>query len=61
MYFNSENKFYHGIMFHHFHDNKLHKLQPTSFVIFDSNKVHCAQDIKTDKKRFAIDYAVKKV
>tara|TARA_B100002051_G_C16692019_1_gene616061 strand:- start:268 stop:1239 length:972 start_codon:yes stop_codon:yes gene_type:complete len=25
MYFNSENNFYHGIMFHHFHDNKLHK------------------------------------
>ena len=25
MYFNSKNNFYHGIMFHHFHDNKLHK------------------------------------
>ncbi len=42
------------------HDSKLYKLQPMSFVIFDSNKVHCAQDIQTDKKRFAIDYAVKK-
>ena len=43
------------------HDNKLHLLKPTSFVIFDSNKIHCAQDVLTDKKRFAIDYAVKKV
>ena len=42
------------------HDNKLHTLKPTSFIIFDSNKVHCAQTILTDKKRFAIDYAVKK-
>jgi len=25
MYFNKKNKFFHGIMFHHFHDNKIHK------------------------------------
>ena len=25
MYFNSKNNFYHGIMFHHFHDDKIHK------------------------------------
>ena len=25
MYFQSHNNFYHGIMFHHFHDNKIHK------------------------------------
>ena len=25
MYFNTKNNFYHGIMFHNFHDNKLHK------------------------------------
>ena len=25
MYFNKTNSFYHGIMFHHFHDNKIHK------------------------------------
>ena len=25
MYFNTKNNFYHGIMFHHFHDDKLHK------------------------------------
>ena len=25
MYLNKYNNFYHGIMFHHFHDNKLHK------------------------------------
>ena len=24
MYFNQNNKFYHGIVFHHFHDNKIH-------------------------------------
>ena len=24
MYFNQNNKFYHGIMFHHFHDNGIH-------------------------------------
>ena len=24
MYFNKYNSFYHGIMFHHFHDNKIH-------------------------------------
>lgn len=24
MYFNNENNFYHGIMFHHFHDKKIH-------------------------------------
>ena len=24
MYFNSKNNFYHGIMFHHFHDEKIH-------------------------------------
>ena len=24
MYFNRNNKFYHGIMFHHFHDDNIH-------------------------------------
>ena len=24
MYFNKNNNFYHGIMFHHFHDNGIH-------------------------------------
>ena len=24
MYFNRKNFFYHGVMFHHFHDNKKH-------------------------------------
>jgi hypothetical protein len=24
MYFNSKNNFYHGIMFHHFHDDGIH-------------------------------------
>ena len=25
MYFNDNNHFFHGIMFHHFHDDKIHK------------------------------------
>ena len=25
MYFNNNNKFFHGIMFHHFHDGGIHK------------------------------------
>ena len=25
MYFNNTNNFFHGIMFHHFHDGKIHK------------------------------------
>ena len=25
MYFNTKNNFYHGVLFHHFHDDKLHK------------------------------------
>ena len=25
MYFNENNNFFHGIMFHHFHDNEIHK------------------------------------
>ena len=30
MYFNKDNNFYHGIMFHHFHDDKIHKNSPGS-------------------------------
>jgi len=43
------------------YDGKEYDLKPTSFIIFDSNKVHCATKIYTNKKRFAIDYAVKKI
>ena len=25
MYFDNKNNFFHGIMFHHFHDDKIHK------------------------------------
>ena len=25
MYFNKKNNFFHGIMFHHFHDGNIHK------------------------------------
>ena len=42
------------------YDGKEYDLKPTSFIIFDSNKVHCATKIYTNKKRFAIDYAVTK-
>ena len=27
MYFNNNNNFFHGIMFHHFHDDGIHKGQ----------------------------------
>jgi len=30
MYFNQNNNFYHGIMFHHFHDNGIHTKSPGS-------------------------------
>tara|TARA_B100001123_G_C14821449_1_gene832380 strand:+ start:62 stop:643 length:582 start_codon:yes stop_codon:yes gene_type:complete len=35
-------------------------IKPTSFCIFDPSELHKADDILTDKKRFAIDYTVVK-
>ena len=37
MYFNKKNNFFHGIMFHHFHDDKLHtksqdQFQETTYI-----------------------------
>ena len=42
------------------HDNKRYQMKPGRFIIFDSNILHAAKDITTDKKRFAIDYAVRR-
>jgi ectoine hydroxylase-related dioxygenase (phytanoyl-CoA dioxygenase family) len=35
-------------------------MKPGRFIIFDSNILHAAKDITTDRKRFAIDYAVRR-
>ena len=39
MYFNNKNSFYHGIMFHHFHDNKIHKKSQGSISSDDFYKL----------------------
>ena len=39
MYFNSKNNFYHGIMFHQFHDNNLHKKSDGSIDKDDFYKI----------------------
>ena len=41
-----------------FHDGTSNYIKPTSFCIFDASKPHSAEEIFTDKKRFAIDYEV---
>ena len=41
-----------------FHDGTSNYIKPTSFCIFDPTKAHAAEAIFTDKKRFAIDFAV---
>lgn len=39
MYFNKNNNFFHGIMFHHFHDNKFHKKSQGSISKDDFFKI----------------------
>ncbi len=39
MYFNKNNNFFHGIMFHHFHDDKVHKKGQGSIDKNDFNKM----------------------
>ena len=39
MYFNQNNKFYHGIMFHHFHDHKKHNKTQGSISSNDFYKI----------------------
>ena len=41
-----------------FHDGTSNYIKPTSFCVFDGSEPHAAAAILTDKKRFAIDFAV---
>ena len=41
-----------------FHDETSNYIKPTSFAIFDGSRPHMAEEIFTDKKRFAIDFSV---
>ena len=43
-----------------FHNGTSNYVKPTSFCIFDPSEPHSATEIFTDKKRFAIDFAVDK-
>ena len=43
------------------HGDVLWSINPTDFIIFDASVPHKADDILTNKKRFAIDYTVKGV
>ena len=40
------------------YDGTINYIKPTSFCIFDPSESHQAEEIFTDKKRFAIDFAV---
>ena len=40
------------------HNETKYYIKPTSFCIFDSTVPHVAEEIITDKKRFAIDFTV---
>ena len=39
MYFNNKNNFFHGIMFHHFHDDKVHSRGQGSITRDQLNKI----------------------
>ena len=41
-----------------FHNGTSNYIEPTSFCIFDPSEEHMAEEIFTDKKRFAIDFTV---
>ena len=41
-----------------FHNGTSNYIKPTSFCIFDPSEEHAAEEIFTDKKRFAIDFTV---
>ena len=43
-----------------FHNGTSNYIKPTSFCIFDPTEPHSAEEIFTDKKRFAIDFVVDK-
>lgn len=42
------------------HDNERYQMKPGRFIVFDSNILHAAKEITTDRKRFAIDYAIRR-
>jgi len=46
---------------HFSHDNKEYPMIPGDFIVFDPRIIHAAKDIKTDRKRFAIDYAIRRM
>ena len=41
-----------------FHNGTSNYIKPTSFCIFDPSEPHSAEEIFTDKKRFAIDFTL---
>ena len=43
-----------------FHNGTSNYIKPTSFCIFDPSELHSCSEIFTDKKRFAIDFTVKR-
>jgi len=43
------------------HGEKTYPIEPTDFIIFDASVLHKADNILTNKKRFAIDFTVKGV
>ena len=43
------------------HGDEVYPVNPTDFIIFDASVPHRADNILTNKKRFAIDYTVKGV
>ena len=43
------------------HGDEVYPVNPTDFIIFDASVLHKADNILTNKKRFAIDYTVKGV
>tara|TARA_B100001057_G_scaffold485472_1_gene565226 strand:+ start:664 stop:1200 length:537 start_codon:yes stop_codon:yes gene_type:complete len=43
------------------HDNKLYPMNPGTFVVFDPRILHACKEITTDRKRFAIDYALRRI
>ena len=39
MYHNQDNNFFHGVMFHHFHDDSIHKIGQGSITINQFEKI----------------------
>jgi len=39
----------------------LYPMNPGTFVVFDPRILHACKEITTDRKRFAIDYALRRI